>query len=181
VFFDLPPSCLFDGKILMAWPFWHRTRDAFDDEVRSLFPHTSVIEPAGVVLTNGDHVTLDEFCAIPARQRKYYIKYAGTDVAINWGSKSVYLASTLTRPKCRELMDRILADRERHRYWILQESVRHSEPVVALERTGERLEIDAYSKISGFYGPNGLMAIWVMHRRSHKVHGSAETVLSLVY
>jgi len=78
-------------------------------------------------------------------------------------------------------MDRILADREQRRYWILQESVRCSEPVVALERNGKRSEIDAYSKLSGFYGPNGLMAIWVMHRRSHKVHGSAETILSLVY
>jgi hypothetical protein len=181
VFFDLPPSGLFDGKILMAWPFWHETRDAFDDEVRGLFPYTTVIEPDGVTLADGERVTLEQFCDIPERKRNYYVKYAGTDSAINWGSKGVFLASTYSKPKCREVMDRILADRERQRYWILQEAVRHSEPVVALGRDGELIETDAYSKISGFYGPNGLMAIWVMHLRSHKVHGSDETILSLVY
>jgi len=41
-------------------------------------------------------------------------------------------------------MDRILADREQRRYWILQESVMCSEPVLALARNGERSEIDAY-------------------------------------
>ena len=181
VLFDLPPSCLFDGKIIMAWPFWQKTRDAFDDEVRGLFPHTYVIEPGGVVLADGEEVTIEEFCAIPVRRRKYYIKYGGTDVAINWGSRSVYLASTLSGPKCREMMDRILADREQRRYWIIQEAVRHSEPVVAFGRDDELAETDAYSKFSGFYGPSGLMAILVMHLRSHKVHGSAETILSLVY
>ena len=181
VFFDLPPSALFDGKILMAWPFWHRTRDVFDDEVRDLFPHTNLIEPDGVTLADGERVTLDQFCAIPARKRNYYIKYAGTDSSINWGSRGVYLASTYSKRKCREMMDRILADGERQRFWIIQEAIRHAEPVVALGRDGELIETDAYSKISGFYGPNGLMAIWVMHLRSHKVHGSADTILSLVY
>lgn len=181
VFFDLPPSCLFDGKIIMAWPFWEKTRDAFDDEVRGLFPHTYVIDPKGVVLSDGEHVTLEEFCAIPSRKRNYYIKYAGTDIAINWGSKGVYLASTLSGVKCRELMDRILADRERGRCWIIQEAIRHSEPIVAFGRDSELVETDAYSKISSFYGPDGLMAVWAMHLRSHKVHGSDNTILSLVY
>lgn len=181
VFFDLPPSCLFDGKIIMSWPFWHRTRDAFDDEVRALFPHTCVIEPEGVVLADGEKRTLDEFCAIPRRKRGYYLKYAGTDVALNWGSKGVHLATQLTRANCRALLERILADRQRGRTWILQEDFRHSEPVAALGRDGRSIETDAYSKLSGFYGPAGLMAILVMHLRSHKVHGTAETVLGLVH
>ena len=181
VYFDLPPSCLFDGKILMALPFWSKTRDAFDDEVRDLFPHTSIIEAGGVVLADGERVTLEAFCAIPQRKREYYIKYAGTDVSINWGSKGVYLASTLSGPKCRALVEGVLADREHGRYWILQEAVRHPEPVVAFGRDGELLETDAYSKLSGFYGPDGLLAIWVMSLRSHKVHGSEDTILSLVY
>ena len=57
----------------------------------------------------------------------------------------------------------------------------HREPAVAFDRDGEVVETDAYSKLSGFYGPDGLMAIWVMQLRSHKVHGSADTILSLVY
>ena len=78
-------------------------------------------------------------------------------------------------------MDSILADHARGRPWVLQEAVRHSEPAVAFGRDGELLETDAYSKLSGFYGPDGLMAICVMQLRSHKVHGSEDTILSLVY
>ena len=117
-----------------------------------LFPHTCVIEPDGVVLTDGEHVTLEEFCTRSKKQRSYYIKYAGTDVAINWGSKGVYLASTLSGTRCRKLMEQILTDRERGRCWVLQEAVRHSEPVVAFGRDDELVEIDASSKISSCAG-----------------------------
>jgi len=180
LFFDLCPSALFDGKIIYAWPFWQRTRDWYDDEIRSLFPATSLVTGEGVALAGGASVGLDDFCRLPPRERQYYFKYAGTDISANWGSKSVYLASSFTRRRCRELMDSILADRLRGRHWIVQEAVRRSERVAAFDPGGGTLESTAYGKRSGFYGPQGLMAILVMHLRSHKVHGSSDTIVSLV-
>ncbi len=181
VCFDLPPSNLFDGKIIMAWPFWEKTRDWYSDEVRSLFPYTNVIRPEGIELEGGEHISIDDFCKIPQRRREFYIKYAGTDIGINWGSKSVFLASTFSQVKCRELMETIVNDGQRHRYWIIQGAVREKEEVSGLSREGEPFEAEAYSKLSGFYGPNGLMAILAMQKCNHKVHGSSETIMSIVH
>lgn len=36
-------------------------------------------------------------------------------------------------------------------------------------------------KWSGFYGPDGLMGVLVMHKHFSKVHGSEDTVMSIVY
>jgi len=181
VFFDLPPSNLFDGKIILAWPFWKETRAWYPDEVRGLFPYTTIIRPDGIDLENGEHISLDEFCSLPQGRRDYYIKYAGTDININWGSKSVFLASTFSQGKCREFMETVLQDSRRNRYWVLQEAVRQKEPVVALDPKGGLIKTDAYTKLSGFYGPDGLMAILAMQKCSHKVHGSSETIMSIVH
>ena len=178
-FFDLPPSNLYDGKIILAWPFWEKTRAAFPDEVRALFPHTAVIEEDGIELEDGERVTLDQFASIPSRRRTWYLKYAGTDIGINWGSKAVHLASTLSQVKCREMLDAIVADRARGRYWIAQRAVRELEPMEVIERNGTLRQTEVYGKLSAFYGPEGLMAVLGMHRRSHKVHGSADTIISL--
>ena len=48
-------------------------------------------------------------------------------------------------------------------------------------RDGEAQRMDANTKWSAFYGPEGLMTILVFHRNFHKVHGSQDTVMSLVY
>ncbi len=178
---DLPPSNLFDGKIILAWPFWEKTRHWYSDEVRSLFPYTNIIHPDGVELEGGERLSIEEFCQIPQRRREFYIKYAGTDIGINWGSKSVFLASTFSQVKCRELMETIVKDRQRNRHWVIQQAIRQKEQVSGLDLKGELLEGDAYTKLSGFYGPGGLMAILAMQKCHHKVHGSSETIMSIVH
>ena len=180
VSFDLSPSALFDGKIILAWPFWQKTRQFYDDQVRTLFPFTNVIQADGLELPDGKHVTLDGFAEIPRSQRNYFLKYAGTDIAINWGSKTVFLASTLSNTQCRDLLKTILNDTERGRRWILQEGFEHRESISALGRDGKEIETATHSKFSGFYGPSGLMGILVMQKASHKVHGSSDTIMSAV-
>ncbi len=181
LFFDLPPSNLYDGKIILAWPFWSKTRDAFTDEVRALFPYTTVIEAEGMEMEDGEKLTLEAFASIPNRRRTWYLKYAGTDIGINWGSKAVHLASTLSGVQCRKLLDTIVADRARGRYWIAQRAVRETEAMEVIERNGASREVEAYGKISAFYGPGGLLGALGMHRRSHKVHGATDTVISLAH
>ncbi|HEX6210249.1 MAG TPA: hypothetical protein VF136_05705 [Methylomirabilota bacterium] len=181
VFFDLPPSALFDGKLIMAWPFWRRTRQYFTDEVRGLFPYTSVVEPDGVELENGERITIEEFCGRPASARDYYVKYAGTDISRNWGSKAVFVASSGSKVQTRTLMQSVVDDWAGERYWVVQRSARHKERIPVFTREGDLVHQEAYGKWSGFYGPDGLMAIMVFHKRFHKVHGSPDTVMSIVY
>ena len=181
VFFDLSPSVLFDCKLILSWPFCEATRDEYSDEVRALFPYTQVIEPDGFELASGEHVTIEELCSLPRSERQYYVKYAGSDVALNWGSKAVFRADRLSREQRRDLVETIVRDRDRGRYWIVQESVRFEEPVSAFSRDGGVIDGRAYTKWSGFYGPDGLMGIVVMQRRAQKVHGGGDTIFSIVH
>jgi hypothetical protein len=124
---------------------------------------------------------IDDFCALPAKRRDYYVKYAGTDVSINWGSKAVFLSSAGSQAQCRQLMQAVSRDWALGRRWVLQSAHRVRERVRAVDRKGEALDLDAYAKWSGFYGPDGLMGILVFHKNFQKVHGSADTVMSIVY
>lgn len=180
VTFDLPPSALFDGKMIMAWPFWEKTRSAYTDEIRDLFPYTTVIAPTGIELEDGTKVTPAEFCELPGSARDYFIKYAGTDISINWGSKSVFNASG-SKGQVRQLMDAIVKDWSRGRYWVMQKACSTRDSVTGIERSGKEFTMDAYAKWSGFYGPDGLMGILVFHKSFAKVHGSDETVMGIVY
>jgi hypothetical protein len=178
--FDLSPSALFDSKLIMAWPFWSLTREHFSDEARALFPYTAVIGPEGIEMDDGGRVTLEELCSRPRSGKAYYVKYAGTDISINWGSRAVFLLSTMSGRQARELVASIEADWRRGRHWVIQPAIRHKQRVAAFTRDGEVLETDAYGKWSGYYGPDGLMAVWTCHRRYHKVHGSPDTIMGLV-
>ena len=178
--FDLPPSALFDSKLIMAWPFWSRTRQYFTDEVRTLFPFTSVITPEGVELEDR-MVTLDELLNRAQSERNYYVKYAGTDLALNWGSRAVFLVRGSSLSQRRELIERIERGWNESRHWIVQPSIRSRSRVEWFTREGDVGRMDANTKWSAFYGPEGLLAILVFHRNFHKVHGSQDTVMSLVY
>lgn len=181
-FFDLPPIALYDSKLIMAWPFWSRTRAHFSDEIRELFPYTALIESDGVEMSNGEKVDIQKIADIENNQRDFFVKYAGTDVARNWGSRAVFSLRGLSRVKCRELLQTITEEVRSGQPWILQESVTQKETVAFWEPgTAQEGSMQGNAKWSGFYGPKGLMAILVMHLSSHKVHGSDQTVMSIVY
>lgn len=181
-FFDLPPLALYDSKLIMAWPFWSQTRSHFSDEVRALFPYTAIIEPDGVELANGEKVDIQSLVDIGNNQRNYFVKYAGTDVALNWGSRAVFSLRGLSRVKCAQMLGSIMDDVRSGQPWILQESVNTKEEVTFWEpETAKEGEMEGNGKWSSFYGPDGLMGMLVMHLGSHKVHGSDKTVMSIVY
>ncbi|WP_433337490.1 hypothetical protein [Spirillospora sp. CA-294931] len=179
--FDHPPTPLYDAKVVMAWPFWDRTRDYYPDESRALFPYTAIITPDGFPLADGEWAGLDEYCAMGAGKRSYYFKFGSAHPTLNWGSRAVYHSGSLSAAACRRMFDRILADHAEGHHWVVQRACRHVDPVTALTRRGEEISMTAHTKLSGYYGPEGLIAVMVMHERSRKVHGSVDTALSIVY
>lgn len=177
--YDLPPSILFDEKIIYYFPFWSKTKHYFPDHIRDLFPHTQLIRPEGFFLEDGNHVSLEEFSKLSQKKRSYYIKYAGSDIAINWGSKGVYLASTFSGVKCRQFFDKIVEDYRKRRYWIIQKAYRMVDSIDYISRNNETINEKVHTKISGFYGPSGLMGILIMQRPFYKVHGNRETIVTV--
>lgn len=175
--FDLPPVALFDCKFILSWPFWTKTRAYFSDEERALFPHTAVVEPGGIETETGGRISLEDFCKLKARERDFFLKYGGTDIAVNWGSRAVFSTKSLTRGKCIESMNEAVKDFKKGRPWILQKAIFVKETIDSDEE-GEGTQ-KAHGKWSHFYGPEGLMGQLVMHLNSHKVHGQSGTVMSI--
>lgn len=177
--FDLPPVALFDTKFILSWPFWSHTRSHFTDEERELFPHTAVVEPDGIETESGERMTIDDFCGLTAGRRDFFLKYGGTDIAINWGSRGVFSTKSLSRRRCAEAMAMAVNDYQNGRPWILQKAIFVKEPV-DMGNNSEGTE-QANGKWSHFYGPDGLMGLLVMHLNNHKVHGQSDTVMSIAY
>jgi len=178
--YDLFPSILFDQKISLIFPFHKLTRNFYSDEIRELFPFSSLITPEKIYLEDDMELTPDEFASLPQSKRKYFLKYAGSDLGINWGSKGVFYLGGLSRIKCREILNKILQGFNQKKYWMIQKAYfTKDNNMEYIDINTNIIKDKAYAKFSGFYGPSGLMGILVMHRTFPKVHGSPETILSI--
>jgi len=177
--YDLPPTALFEQKVIMSFPFWEKTRDYYSDEIRSLFPYTQIIRPEGFLLEDGCKICINDYIKLSRKKRSYYLKYAGCDVSKNWGSKGVFFAGSLSKIKINEIFSEIINGYANKKFWIIQKSYLEDNTVNYLMRNDDAKTIKAHSKYSGFYGPNGLMGIIIMERPFYKVHGNVDTIMSL--
>ena len=178
--FDHPPTPLYDAKVITAWPFWSKTRRYYPDHIRNIFPHTDIIRPDGFHLADGSAISLEGYCKRNDKNRAYYVKFGGPDPTLNWGSRAVYYTGSLSNAACRRLFDKVLADHRVGHHWIIQDARTLPESVTAITRDGKETTVVGYTKLSGFYSPEGLVGVLAMQERSRKVHGSPETVLSIV-
>ncbi|WP_368396665.1 hypothetical protein [Streptomyces sclerotialus] len=179
--FDHPPTPLYDSKVIMAWPFWATTRQYYPDEVRALFPHTHIVTPEGFRLADGTWISVEEYCAMGRSARAYYLKFAGHDPNLNWGSRAVFHSGSQSGVAARHLFERILADSRKGRPWVIQEARMYPESATAVTRAGTERSLTAYTKFSGFYTPGGLAAVMALQAHSRKVHGADQTVVSIVH
>jgi hypothetical protein len=180
VTYDLPPHVLFDNKALLVLPFWSMTREWFSDEIRNLFPFTTPLLPSGIELPDGRRISIEEFSRFPQSRRSYYLKYAGSSLALNWGSRAVYRLSNLGSGACLAFLRQCLSEYERGEIWLLQREECQEDEIEYLARDGSVHTQRLRAKFSGYYGPDGCLGVLVMHRRHFKVHGQEETVLSYV-
>jgi hypothetical protein len=179
--YDLPPVALFDQKLLLAFPFWDETRGYFSDAIRNLFPYTAIVAPGGLRLETGDWVTLEQFAALARGKRRYFLKYAGADVARNWGSRAVFRLGTETSEACLARLRAVVGQYETGERWIVQRECSSDEDVSFMTREGEIQTISARSKHSAFYGPTGMLAAAAMFETFFKVHMSAQTIVTVLF
>jgi hypothetical protein len=180
VTFDPPPYMLFDQKASLVLPFWSMTRGFFSDDIRGLFPFTTPLLPAGIELPDGTCITIEEFSRWPRSRRSYYAKYAGADWTLNYGSKAVQRLSNMSSAACLGFLRQCISQYERGQIWLLQQEETQDDEIEYLARDGTVHTQCLRAKFSGFYGPNGCLGVLAMHSAHNKVHGHADTVLSLV-
>jgi hypothetical protein len=180
VTFDYPPHMLFDQKAALVLPFWSMTREGFADDIRGLFLFSTPLLPAGIELPDGRCISIEDFSRRPRSQRSYYLKYAGADWTLNYGSKAVYRLSNMSSDACLDFLRQCLSGYERGHIWLLQQEETQDDEIEYMTRDGavhtERLR----ANFGGFYGPGGCLGVLAMHGRHYKVHGHEDTVISYV-
>jgi len=180
VIYDLPPHVLFDQKATLILPFWSKTRCCFTDEIRNLFVYTTPLLPKGIELEDGSIISIESFSNKQRNERSYYLKYAGSDVSMNWGSKAVYRLSNMNSKQCLHYLQKGIKDFEKGRIWILQKDIKHDDEISYFDRDQNLCKERLRAKFSAFYGPYNCLGIIAMHRNFYKVHGQPETVISLM-
>ena len=134
--FDLPPLIIFDEKITLTLPFMAETRDLYSDAVRDALVFSAALTPDGFATPDGDWITLEQFAAEPRRRRRWFLKYAGSDVSLNWGSRGVATLDNLGREHClRSLREAAHAGLAGH-IWLVQPMEQQHEEVEFSMHTG---------------------------------------------
>ena len=177
--YDFPPYVLFDQKAPLALPFWKKTRDYFTDEIRSMIIFSSPICGNIIELEDGP-ITIDDFSKQSRSKRRYYLKYAGTDVSINWGSRAVERLSNLSSTKCFELLQQCVLEYGRGKIWMIQKEISEEQQVTYVNRSGETKTENLNNKYSFFYGAYDLIGAVITHSKKHIVHGQSDSVVNLI-
>lgn len=178
--YDFPPYVLFDQKATLVLPFWSKTRNYFSDEVRNLFLYSSPIIDEILELEDGS-CTIEEFAKRPQSRRRYYLKYAGSDVSINWGSKAVTRLSNIGYEKCLLILKKCIADGKQGKIWLIQKECIEQKEMSFWKKDGSLGEDLFNTKNSCFYGPFGMLGIVSSYRKHYKVHGQPETVIGIMF
>jgi len=178
--FDLPPFIPFDEKVSLALPFMDETKSCFSQNVRNTFAFTTPILEDAIRLEDGFVETIESFSRKSRQERNFYLKYAGSDVSVNWGSRGVYRLSNDSQENCYARLAGALKDyKERGRCWVLQKEEKCYENVEWNERDGSTHQAELSTNYKGFYGPSGLLGVMTMHRNHYKVHGQEDTIISI--
>ena len=181
LFFDLPPFIPFDEKISLSLPFNNDTKQFFSDNVRSILAYTTPILTNEIQLENSEKINFENFSKMSRSTRNYYLKYAGSDVSINWGSRAVYRLSNCNSEDCLTYLTNALRDFTVFgRCWILQKEEKCYHEISWIKTDNSIITETLPTGFRGFYGPFGLLGIGALHRSHYKIHGQEDTIFSIV-
>lgn len=164
----------------LVLPFWSKTRELFSDDIRDLIIFSTPFISNYIELDNGDVLSIEEFSKKPQSQRRYYLKYAGSDVTKNWGSRGVYRLSNESSIGCEAILKKCLKASERGEIWMLQKEISNKKEIEYFDKDGAIKTEIRNVKYSSFYGPTGLIGVLGYYRNHFKVHGQNDTVLSYI-
>ena len=177
VFYDLPPHVLFSQKAALVLPFWSKTKNYFSNEIRNIINYSVPLLPTGIELETGT-ISINDFSNLPGSKRSYYLKYAGSNVSKNWGSRNVYRLSKFGSENCRNFLYKCLENFNSGEIWLIQKEDKQDDIIDYFDRDFSEKQKKLRLKLSCFYGPSACIGILAMHRASNKVHGQNDSVIS---
>ena len=177
LWFDCPPLVIFDQKMMLCLPFLEETMAEFDDSIREILVYSYPVTGAGFRDVDGHWVTIEAFLARRPSERRYFLKYAGSDTNRNWGSRGVH---RLNNNKAESILKSAVADAQQGLPWLIQPEISEKETVRFYSRAIDEVASSSITaKYSTFYGPSGMVGLRTMHRNHHNVHGQRDTVIGL--
>lgn len=179
IVFGIQPNLLFDQKAIYLLPFDRRTRSEFRDEIRGIFPFTTVVEEGGFFDEKDNFVDLVEFANRRKSQKRYFLKYGGTDLSRNWGSRSVFRLDSMSKRECANLLSKVSGLAKKGEVWLIQEDVSRCMGINISDDIKKILKEKMHMKISAFYGGDSVLGVKVMARKHFKVHGNTDTLVGL--
>ena len=171
--FGISPNIIFDEKAIYALPFHRLTFDYFTDEIRNLFPFTTVIENDGFFDENGVYHPIQD---LMRSEKIYYLKYGGPDTDRNWGSRAVF---RLKGNNIENYLNMACDKTRKGEVWLLQEDVSKKYPVGLSLDLEKLIAKKNHIKLSAYYARNLVLGTKVMARHHFKVHGQNDTYVSI--
>lgn len=186
--FGISPNLIFDQKAIYLLPFYRYTKSEFSDEIRSMFPFTTFLEinesgAYGFYDTTGNFVDIETFCRLTKSKRRFFLKYGGTDLSRNWGSREVFRLDTGANDDCSDRLNKIKPLVQKGEIWIIQEDIsRFMKETASCDINtivSEDKRQKPHIKISAFYGSKSVIGVKVMARIHYKVHGQTDTLVGI--
>lgn len=170
--FGIPPNLLFDQKAIYLLPFHRETSSLFSDEIRNLFPFTSIIENDGFYDSNNQFISINEFMK-SKKNRTYYLKYGGPNLNNNWGSRTVF---RLSGKNCLKLLSDANERSKLGEVWLIQEDTsKDNLDNITDDLRDIIIKQKLHVKISAFHSCLETLGFKIMARKHFKVHGQADT------
>lgn len=178
-------SLLYDQKIAVAFPFDHRLRSEYSEEVRSLFPESYLIQDEVIPFFHGEYLAWEKIATLSSSQRQFIVKFGGAKKGLRAGGKAVFNLSTCNHKQAQQIIHDALVDwRENRSPWLIQSRVIKKFDVNFFDPENQNIKADScYALFRPMYlfhrnKDTPLIVLnHVLFRRGWKVHGASDAII----
>lgn len=146
-----PPNLLYDEKAAMVLPFHPQTSRFYSDGVRELFPETHLVTRLNPPQFEGELIFWDEIPELSKSQRRFILKYAGSNPRTRGNARAVFNLQDSSRAKTEELIRCALDDWNLGEPWLIQRRIKEKFPVTLLAHEGNLCDVRWYARFNPMY------------------------------
>ncbi|NQU74398.1 MAG: hypothetical protein HQ547_06815 [Candidatus Omnitrophica bacterium] len=187
---DIEPTqnLLYDNKSIMALVWDDRYRGVFNDEERSIFPRTHFVRSGMRMQFSDGSYEIEDIIRMSPKNRRFILKYAGLNLAINFGGRTVFRLKTLSKKSTEKVLRKaVYLCENRGQPWIIQEDVSCKSDVKYFDIEQKKIHEDTLYKLyRPFFIYNSstdnveIVDIMMFFRNNFKVHAVDNGIFGLV-
>ena len=183
-----PPNLLLEQKIALPLINDARFKDYFTEKEKNIFPESYIIKEGAVFCFDKRKYSLQDLVDMPRAKRSFIVKYAGLDLGINWGGKTVYRIKNESKKRTEKIIKKALLSYEKRKEpWIVQKDISLKENIRYFDSEKQTVKEGSCYRL---YRPYFLFLpcenkvdvfdILVLFRDNFKVHAKKDSVIGIV-